>query len=124
LTALLPAALVLAWSAVAATAFTALVAAPLLGQPVAALALAPRRPATAHALLLALLVYPPCYALGFAILGEANLFTGLLLAALHALVLAALSFRAGGAELIRDNAARLGLCLLYGAVLGFTFLLP
>jgi hypothetical protein len=124
LTAFLPAALLLAWSAIAATAATAFVAAPLLGHSPSALALSPTRPRTGRALLLGLLGYPLVYALGFAVLGEANLLTGTLLGLGHALIVALTLLRNGGSMLLRENATRLLLFVGYGAVLGFAFLVP
>lgn len=120
----LPAALLLAWSAIAATAVTSLVAAPLLGQPAAALGLAPRHPSTARTILLGLVGYPIIYALGFAVLGEANIITGTLLGAGHALIVAIVLLRHGGSFLLRDSLTRLPLFVIYGALLGFAFLIP
>jgi hypothetical protein len=119
-----PVVLLLAWSALAATALSGLVLAPLLGRPAAALALTPRHPTFAAALLLGLAGYPVAYALGFFALGEASLVTGTLLGIAHASLATILFLRAGGRDLVRDNATRLLLYVCYGALLGFAFLTP
>ena len=124
LSALLAPALLLFWSGIAATAFTGLVAAPLLGTRLADLALAPRRPATGRALALGLAGYPLAYGLAFAAAGTASLATGTLFGTAHAALLALLSLRHGGRSLLRANGARLLLCVLYGAMLGFAFVTP
>jgi hypothetical protein len=122
--ALLPPALLLLWSGLAATLLSGLVLAPLLGESTAGLGLAPTRARLPAALLLGLLVLPVFYALGFLLLRNANLITGALLGILHALVLAARSLVQGGGPLLRQNGRRLVLCIVYGALLGFAYTMP
>lgn len=124
LTSFIPPALLLFWSAIAATALTGLVAAPLVGERFASIALAPRAPVAGRALWQGLVAYPLAYALGFKALGEANLITGLLLGSMHAALLALLAFRSGGRELVRASVTRMLLLVVYGGVLGFAFVMP
>lgn len=124
MSALLPAALLLFWSGIAATAVTGLVAAPLIGERFASLAPPTRRPREGRAIWLGLAIYPLCYALGFALLREANLLTGAVLGLAHATVFGLLAVRLGGRQALRDNATRLLLCVIYGVVLGFAFVAP
>jgi hypothetical protein len=124
LSALLLTALLLLWSGIAATAVTGLVAAPFFGEKPAAIALNGQPQASGGALLLGLAVYPLCYALGFATLGEASLATGALLGTAHAAVLGLLALRRGGRKRLHATRARMLLCVLYGAMLGFAFVTP
>jgi hypothetical protein len=124
LSSLIPPALLLFWSGIAATALTGLVAAPLVGERFASIALSPRVPVSGRALWQGLIAYPAAYALGFMALGEANLLTGVVLGAMHAALLALLALRTGGRELVRASVTRMLLLVAYGGVLGFAFVTP
>ena len=124
LSALLPALLLLCWSGIAATAITGFIAAPLLGQPFAGLALSARTTSTARALWHGAVLYPLAYGLGFAALGQATVITGAALGTLHAALLALLTLRRGGGQLLRASLPRMLLFAIYGSVLGFAFVTP
>ncbi|NJD11429.1 MAG: hypothetical protein FIB01_13655 [Gemmatimonadetes bacterium] len=120
----LPAVLLLLWSGIAATTLAGLVAAPLLRLPFAAIALAPRQPTTGRALWLGLGAYPLAYGVAFTIVGEATIGSGALAGLAHAALLGLLALRHGGWRLAAASTRRMGLCGLYGAVLGFAFVMP
>jgi hypothetical protein len=124
LSALLPSALLLFWSGIAATAVAGLVAAPLVGERLASIALASRNPGTGRALWLGLAAYPLSYGLGFTLMNEASLVTGALLGTAHAAIFGLLALRNGGSQLLRATRSRMLLCLVYGVVLGFAFVVP
>lgn len=124
MSALLPPALLLLWSGIAATLLAAFVIAPMLGESAAALGWSTTAPTRGQGLLFGLLLLPVIYLIAFSLMHEANLINGALLGALHAVALGVRSHRHGGTELLRENGNRLILCIAYGALLGFAYVTP
>lgn len=120
----LPAWPLLFWSGLVATVICVWMLGALVPDA-GARALAPfaRRAAPLQALVLGVLVYPILYAVPFQLLHRATLPTGALLGLLHALLL----FAPRSARTATDRPAllwRAGTVVLYGAILGFTYLTP
>ncbi|MBR9989625.1 MAG: hypothetical protein KFH98_07720 [Gemmatimonadetes bacterium] len=122
---IMPAWLLLFWSGLAAASAAALIASAVGGVTVAAWSLAPAPRSRSHGaawfLLAGVLGYPVAYGIAFELLNRADITTGLMLGAMHGILMFAVARRAGSTR----AAFRAALAhLVYGAVMAFLYITP